>query len=467
VAKVARRKTDESLIARFNSATEQARLETLRKVNRTDPTYEDFAPLSYWRSAWADRKAQQRFIEKFLWIRDAFDSNNLVPFVLTDLQKALHFNRTGKDVVLKGRGAQSTRYWLAIKFSEAIIFSGRKLRIVPQEPDLEDELFDDLKVFYENLPDHLRCATKYYSKELIHFHDPEKGTVDSTITTLSIPPGYEAKGRGMTITDLIVTELPFWKCNAAKAMRSLLQSLRGGRIVSESTPGGLEFHHSIYMQGKRGEAGWKSHFFHWWWNRNYRIPGAYFIGEELVVEAGGEPTELSDRERKIAKVIYRHLRAKKILKKPGVWHCDQVAEYIAWRRFKIAEIGEEAFIVDYPENDKDCFEQSGRPLIAAQYLKVSCRTAEPKEGRQYLVAGDPSGGLDAGNPGAIQVVDITTGRQVFELLAKEKPEVFALKLCELSDSYNGAMIIVERNGLGLAVVGAVIRNGYEDRLSSN
>jgi hypothetical protein len=81
-----------------------------------------------------------------------------------------------------------------------------------------------------------------------------------------------------------------------------------------------------------------------------------------------------------------------------------------------------------------------------------------------LIAGDPSAGLDAGNPGAIQIVDITVGKQVFERLSKDKPEIFARHLCDLSDQYNGAMIIVERNGLGLAVINAIIRNGYEDRL---
>lgn len=421
------------------------------------------APLSWWRERWPDRKIQQLFIESFLKVRDGFDENKLVPFVLTDLQKTLHFNRTGKDVVLKGRGAMSTRYWLAIKFAECVVFSGRKLRIVPQEPDLEEELFTDLKIFYENLPPHLKPFTRYYSKELIHFHDPGKGTVDSTITTLSIPPGHEGKGRGQTITDLIVTELPFWRCDSSKAMRNLLQSLRGGRVVSESTAGGLEFHHSLYQQGKRGEANWQSHFFPWWFSRNNRIADARFRKGKLYVDPFTPETELSPHETKIAKVIYRHLRKHKYIQ-PGAWMCDEVAEYIAWRRHKVAEIGPQMFVVEYPENDRDCFEQSGRPLIGAEYLKVTCRTAEPKEGREYIIAGDPSAGLDAGNPGAIQVVDHTVGKQVFERLSKDKPEVFARHLCDLSDEYNGAMIIVERNGLGLAVVQAIIRNGYEDRL---
>jgi hypothetical protein len=422
-------------------------------------------PLSWWRERWADRKIQQQFIEGFLKIRDSFDENELRPFILTDLQKHLHFNHKGKDVILKGRGAQVSRYWLAKRFADCVVMSGRKLRVIPHEPELEEEFFTDLKIFYENLPAHLKPFTRYYSKELIYFHDPGKGTIGSSISTMCIQPKREGKGRGQSITDLIATEMPFWNCDSAKAMKNLLQSMRGkGTVVSESTAGGLEFHNALYVQGKRNEAGWTSHFFGWWWNRHYRIEGAEFCKEKLFIDSFTPASELSKAEIRIAKVIYRHLRKHKYLAKPGAWMCDEVAEYIAWRRKKIEEIGAQMFVVEYPENDRDCFEQSGRPLLAAEFLKATCRAAEAKDGREYLIGCDPSGGLDKGNPGAIEIADITTGKQVFELLTKDKPEVVARRLCDLSDEYNGAMIIVERNGLGLAVINAIIRNGYEDRL---
>ena len=462
----AARKTDESLIARFTAATEAARRHTLRKVNTADPAYEDYAPLSYWRERWSDLRVQQRFLEKWLLVRDGFDSNRLVPFVLTDLQKWLHYHSTDRFCVVKGRGAQSTRYWLARKFADAVVLSGRKVRIVPQDPDTEDELFADIKVFYANLPDHLRVDCRYNSKELFHIHDPEKGTTDSTITTLSIPPGHEGKGRGMTITDLVVTELPFWRCDAKTAMRSLMQSLRGGSIVDEGTASGLETHYENYIAGKNGRGGWSSKFFAWYWNRNYRLPGAFFLnaGTEIVCDGLNHSTPVDPSERRLARRIYRHLREHKHVKSGAGWDCDEVASYLAWRRAKVEEIGPAMFAVEYPENDKDCFEQSGRPVIAAQYLKVTKKPSEALDSHEYLIGGDPSAGLATGNPGAIQVVDLNTGLQAKEIVTRDKPEVFAQTLCDLSDSYNGANLIVERNGLGLAVVNAIVRNGYEDRL---
>ena len=464
------RKDDESLLARANAATESMRRSTLTRASASDPAYEDYAPLSYWRQRWNDKKVQQRFIEKHLVLRDAFDQNRLVPMLLTDAQREMHFKAGNKVCVIKGRGLQSTSYWLALKFATAVVMSGRKVRIVPQDPDTEDAFFEVIKTFYENLPDHLQPEAKYNSKELLHFHDPEKGVTDSTITTLSIPPGHEAKGRGQSFTDLIISELSFWKCDQKKAVRSLLQSLRGNFVVDEGTAQGLEEHYAIYQQGKRGEAGWQSFAFNWYWTRSYRLEGAYFVpasddfGLAYPTDKSFEGP-LTPRERAIAKVIFRHLRKHRHLPKGADWLDPQVAEYLAWRRYKIAEIGARMFSVEYPENDRECFEQSGRPLIAAEYLKVTCRAlTEPVEGRAYGIGVDTSLGLLSGDPYAIQIVDLLHGRQVYEEVEKLPPDVLAYRVAELSDQWNGADIVVERNNSGIATISKLIELGYEDRL---
>lgn len=485
-----RRNDQESLLARFRAATEKLRTATLRKVNTTDPGYEDLAPLSYWRERWHDPRVQQRFIEKFLVIRNAFDGNRLAPFKLNDAQLHLHTTQPKKPVTVKCRRVGSTRYWLAKFFATALINPGCHVRLVPHDPDAEEEFFTDLKTMYENLPDHLRCATRYYSKELIQFHDTEKGVVDSRITTSTPQPGREGKGRGQTYTHLLLTEVPYWSGDQSKTVTSLIEAAAGGQVAVESTAQGIEWFYETYIKAKRGEAGYQAFFFPWWWNRNYRVSGAWFrklIGEDRVLvtpetEAqinalikydddgkvyglNGVADYLVDRhEQAVARTIVRFLRRLKYVGKNDAWYCDQVAEYIAWRRQKVAEIGETLFKIEFPENDRDCFEGTGRPVIAAQYLKVTTKFSEAKEGREYLIGGDPSAGLTTGNPGAIQVVDITVGKQVKEIVNRDKPEIFARTLCDLSDEYNGAMIIVERNGLGLAVVNAILRLGYEDRL---
>lgn len=452
---------------RMRQASEKAR-ERLHSGKREVDVLK--VPLSWWRERWDDLAIQQQFIENFLKVRDGFHQNRLVPFVLTDLQKTLHYEAARKTVVLKGRGAKSTRYWLARGFAKAVVKGGVTMRVVPHDTDAEEELFNDLKIFYENLPDHLRPLTRYYSKELIHFHDPAKEVYDSRITTLLVAPGHETKGRSMTITDLILTELPFWRCDQDVAVTSLTEALRGGRVVSESTANGLEQHYKFYSQGKKGEGGWKAFFFPWWYSRDYRVEGAWLDakGEQVWVrytgESGEQRAELTAKDQTIAKVIFRHLCKFGYLGRSAGWKCDAVAEYMAWRDAKRNEIGVDKFKVEYPENDKDCFEQSGRPVVSAELLKVTCKPSDALEGHGYLIIVDPSEGLERGDPAAIQVIDLNTGRQAREIEVRKRPDLLAGDVGELSDEYNYAQIVVEVNGVGLACVQELERLGYGDRL---
>ena len=266
-----KRTDEEALDARFLNATQGLREQVAAALSINDADYEAHAPLSYWRSRWQEPAVRHRFIEKFLFIRDAFEANKLKPFILNDAQRALHYDDAQRKVIIKCRRIGSTRYWLAEAFADCVVNSGVSVRFVPHDPDTELELWNDLQTFYENLPSHLRPATKAYSQDLIHFQDGEKGVVDSRIITLSVQPGHENKGRGQTITKLVMTEVPYWRGDQRKAALALIEAATGGKVVAESTPGGIEWLHSIYQESKQGRGGWKGYFFAWWWNRHYRV----------------------------------------------------------------------------------------------------------------------------------------------------------------------------------------------------
>ncbi|MBX3267083.1 MAG: hypothetical protein KF831_10285 [Acidobacteria bacterium] len=472
------------------TTTEQA-IERMKAVNdrvrvkvASDGEFDiSLAPLSWWRERWHDREIQRLFIENFIYIRDAFDENKLTLFKFNEIQEYLHFNVTGKDVVIKSRRQGLSTYFKARFFANAVVRSGRNVRIVPHDPDTEEAFRADFKVMYENLAPHLKPATKYYSEALIEFKDPAKGTINSRISTASVQPGHEGKGRGQTITDLHLTEPPFWRGDAKKAATSLLEAAQGGQVCVESTPFGIEWTHTIYQQGKKGEAGWTSFFFEWWWKRSYRVEGARIEqgrkrewvllqpGETLKdvwqVPAAGiteidriakrnrfDAAKLSEEEIEICKQIRDHLRAKGHIAKKASWHIDAVAERIAWRRWKIAELpgGEAQFKVEYPENDIDCFEQTGRPLIKGSYLKVTCRTEGPREGREYIIGCDTSLGHETGDPAAIEILDLVSGRQVHSESLKRSPDLIAYRLQELHEMYNRAVVVVERNNTGIATI---------------
>lgn len=440
-------------------------------------------PLSWWRERWQDREIQKQFIENFIHIRDAFDENKLTLLKLNDIQEHLLFNLTGKDVVIKSRRQGLSTFFRALYFANAVVNSGRNVRIVPHDPDTEEQFRADCRSMYENLPPHLKPNTKYYSESLIEFKDTVKGTINSRITTASVQPGHESKGRGQTITDLHLTEPPFWRGDSKKAATSLIEAASGGRVAVESTAFGIDWTHSVYQQGKRGEGGWTSFFFEWWWKRDYRVPGARIekarkgeyvmlqpherlsdvwsvpppgISEAERIEKRNrfDRAKLTDEEVQVCEMVLGFLQTKNYVPKSAAWHTDEVAEYLAWRRAKIEELpgGESQFKVEYPENDVDCFEETGRPVIRPKYVKVTCAPSEAIDGHEYLIGVDTSLGYETGDWSAIEVIDLTTGRQAHSEKLKRSPDLLAYRVQELHEQYNFAICAVERNNTGIATI---------------
>jgi hypothetical protein len=60
----------------------------------------------------------------------------------------------------------------------------------------------------------------------------------------------KGKGRGQTITDLHLTEPPFWRGDAQKALQRRCSKQQGGEVAVESTAFGIDWFHSIYQPGQ-------------------------------------------------------------------------------------------------------------------------------------------------------------------------------------------------------------------------
>lgn len=80
---------------------------------------------------------------------------------------------------------------------------------------------------------------------------------------------------------------------------------------------------------------------------------------------------------------------------------------------------------------------------------------QPKPGREYLVAADPSEGNPHSNPSPAMVLDAETWEQCAVLYGAFEPDVLAGRLFRMSKMYNGAIICPERNNHGHAVISAL------------
>lgn len=479
MAKPKKKTTGEQAIAKMKAANERL------KTQLNNETEFDFAlaPPSWWRKHWTDKSVQKLFIENFIYIRSGKDENVLTRFKFNDVQDDLHENWTGRDYALKARQQGVSTYVLARKFCRAILFSGRNIRLVPHDPEAEDEFWARLDTMYQNLPTHLKPDTRYYSKELMQFEDAAKGVMDSRITSLNPRPGKKksSKGRGQTLTDLHLTEVPFWEGDQRKTLTTLLTAAQHGEITVESTAQGMEWFYSGCQQAKKGKNGYRFHFYEWWWTREYRVEGAKFIqarSKEWILLLPGQTLkdvwkipskELTEIERaekrnrfdeakisldeiKVCFKILLHLKKKGYAPKKAKWNCPQVAEYLAWRRDKIRDIGEKDFKVEYPENDKDCFENTGRTVISPTDAVVTCEPGEPIENHEYVIAADTSLGNPTSDPAAIEILDLHTGRQVYSEELLRAPDLLAYRLAELHEIWNRAVVAVENNNTGIATV---------------
>jgi hypothetical protein len=344
---------------------------------------------------------------------------------------------------------------------------------------------------YEHLRPEIKPAAQYDSKDELAFKDKEK-KVFSKFKISTVVPGKEEKGRGQAITRLHLTEIPFWKGNRKKAYVALKDAAKGGKHTEESTAGGVgdEFYDD-YQKGKKKKAGYRSHFFAWWWNRNYQLPlyrfekhnDKYYLLTRQQLSFEGLSDDERDKarvstytreerykndlliqsEKDCAEAILSHLKIKGYVSADAVWHCKEVAAFIAWRRQEIAEKGERDFRREYPENDVDPFTQAGGMIFGYQYLVLKSVFRKAEEGHQYKVFLDPSNGVEGGDPFYITVVDCNTGEQVHGEGGIKKQDAQAKRCCELSDQYNAAEIGIESN-MGEAAILEVERLGYGHRL---
>jgi phage terminase large subunit-like protein len=79
----------------------------------------------------------------------------------------------------------------------------------------------------------------------------------------------------------------------------------------------------------------------------------------------------------------------------------------------------------------------------------------PQPGKRYIVAVDSAGGGAEGDFAAVQVVEAETGLQCAELQQRLRPAELAREAVMLAREYNEALLVVERNNHGTAVIAYV------------
>ena len=346
------------------------------------------------------------------------------------VQRAYEAKRTQRNVVLKARQMGMTT-WVAGRFFLRTITQPGVLTVqVAHTREAAEGIFRMVQRFWEALPVELREGPLRLSR--LNAGQMRFGKMDSEFRVLSA--GDENAGRGLTMQQLHCSELSRWPGDAAMTLAGLRAALApSGEMVMESTPNGA--YGCFYDEWTRAaEKGITRHFFPWWMEPDY---------------LGAAVTDPDTEE--LALMREHGLRAEQI----GFRRCLE-SEYRGAR-------GQE-----FAEDPQSCFRVSGECCFEVEAVDRRLQhVPEPMEvrhggtlevwlppiaGREYLLAVDTAGGGSDGDYAVIEVIEVETGLQCAELRRHLTPRELAKTTAALAKEYRMALVAVERNNHGAAVL---------------
>jgi hypothetical protein len=265
--------------------------------------------------------------------------------------------------------------------------------------------------------------------------------------------------RSTVVHNLHISEHCFCADNLVKASISAVPPTGG--ITCESTGNGVGNHgYLTYIEGKKGDGDFA--------NNAYFFP--WFIQSEYVVPTRGIAVVRTDEEKRFA------VKAKKLY---GTIISD---EQVLWRRSMRSNL-KDMMGQEFPEDDEEAFMRSGKFFFNTHKAMALLNEAKeiakadppvdqkddwvmyqaPIPGHQYVAGADVAEGM-GGDYSTISIIDATRGRQVFRYRARVSVGQFYRECDKWGRLYNNALLAVEANNHGLAVIMGLLENTHYPNL---
>jgi hypothetical protein len=410
------------------------------------------------RYCWIIRKNPEHGEKSILPSESEFWNRVLVPFYLNNIQSNIEENLGQKNIFLKPRQGGYTTYMIIRRlFLPCILDPGSNGLLISQNSHMSTEHFRILKRALrhfgqtnpsdrsknwhaEDLHQHLLHTVQSNRKELVF------DQLDLSIQCGSAE--VEEVGQGLTLKHVVCTEVARWEGNPEATLANMKEAIpKDGTLDMESTAnghGGYFFEECMRARDVgKGYREFKYHFHEWWWH------------EEYFEAPGIRSEEYTKEEHRLA-----------------LAH-DLTPEQIAWRRKKKEDLRGD-FDEKYPEDDMTCFLLTGgqffdKEILRARYQELL--TSQPREEHQkviiykkekphheYIIGADVAEGVAADEEGnkldwsAAYVIDKDSGETVAAYRDQIIPEEYGWDLAALGRRFNNALIAVERNGDGGAVI---------------
>jgi len=380
----------------------------------------------------------------------------IVPMKLKPAQLDYWGKRTSHDVIIKAAQMGISTEVICEYVADAFVIPNIEVLITAQRDESVKELFQIVTTIQDALPEGLRAkATKSTEHSLIIDHSDVTPGAMSRIQTGTILS--KSIGRGRPRHRVLFTEVGFYPPEALPAISGVLARMPRGysRVVMESTANGQAgYLFNLWTIASGGDVpdeeramlpqvAFTPHFFPWFWAPEYRIT---FNPRDPW---GGRIEDTDDVEEWLRR---EH---------------DVDDDQIRWRRFKVAELTEDMFKQEFPQNPDEAFLPVGSSVFKPSLIDANSTHVKPplfREMNGLLVWKTP----EIGRPYIISV-DIASGEQrdpnnrpldfsavtVWDSVTLEQMETFRRRdvtskelakiVADIAKIYNDGLVVPESN----------------------
>lgn len=409
----------------------------------------------------------------FVKITDA--ENKQIPFVFNTAQQDFVKNKGRFNIIAKTRQLGMSTMMLGLMLWSAHQIEGSHYLMITDKSDNTQNLFNRLKDMYESLPKGIKIKQKRSNKTELLLENKSRISVQTA--------GNKELGRGFSCQIIHLSEFAFWSEDVQeKALISLEQSLlknKDSLLCIESTSNGIgnQFY-NIFTSAEKGNSKYKSFFF------GYSEPSFRQMFAYEIKEAEQWAMAQNHGNRYVLDSLHFYPDELDLYKKHKL-----TIPILLWRKYKMSDIGEDAFNQEFPITADVSFIQSDTgffnavditkryeyllhclaekeiekdlPYNLAKYLGKGLYIYQPiKSNETYFGGIDSAAGLK-GDYSAISILD-STGEQVAVFYRNDLPiYLFAQVAYDLGMFYNYCMFAIERNTYGLSLIDKLRRElGY-------
>lgn len=347
------------------------------------------------------------YLENFCKIKGK-EGKGLEPFILKPAQLDI-FNvvqRHNRVIIMKARQIGFSTAITGFLYHKTITSEGVTSAIVGYNNDLTAELLDKIKTFYSTTPNNLKPKIHYNSKFEISFP-----ASDSKILVL---PSTENVGRGYTIHNALLTEVPFWEKAEEKLVTLEASVPITGKIIIESSPGAVgDYFHRMWVS----QNDYVKKEYGWWWN---------YTEEEI---------ETIRKRMNNPRKFNNNYALEFLISGRAVF----TQEAINLQRKRVLKVGDSVKLDDGTEHIVR--EEEGFRIYKP-----------PQPGHFYVVGADCSEGVTGGDYAVAVIIDRTSGEEVGFWRGHIAPDKFGKVLNKWGRHYNNALMVVEAEAHGNVVL---------------